>query len=99
MNAFRMKKGRARLTRIATCCLALSLTGACQDQPQEAGPERPLARSAAELRSSPSQLREFIARQAGGLDKLKVPIDNDSIPLPPEDPSRPGRYKTTAAKS
>ena len=43
-------------------------------------------------------LREFIAHQVGGLDKLKVPADDASIPLPPEDPSRPGRYKTTEAK-
>src|SRR5262249_46150425 len=44
------------------------------------------------------QLRQFIAGQVGGLDKLKVPSDDASIPLPPEDPARPGRYRTTEAK-
>jgi cytochrome c peroxidase len=43
-------------------------------------------------------LRSFIAGQVGGLDKLKVPSDDASIPLPPEDPTRPGRYRTTEAK-
>ncbi|MFZ5896256.1 MAG: cytochrome c peroxidase [Myxococcota bacterium] len=47
---------------------------------------------------SSTRLRELIARQVGGLDKLQVPPDDESIPLPPEDPSRPGRYKTTEAK-
>jgi cytochrome c peroxidase len=46
----------------------------------------------------PAHLRELIARQVGGLEKLKVPADDASIPLPPEDPMRPGRYKTTEAK-
>ena len=51
-------------------------------------------------RRTPSarKLRELIAQQVGGLDKLKVPADDASIPLPPEDPKRPGRYKTTEAK-
>ncbi|HET9931000.1 MAG TPA: cytochrome c peroxidase, partial [Polyangiaceae bacterium] len=44
------------------------------------------------------KLRELIARQVGGLEKLRVPADDASIPLPPEDPSRPGRYATTEAK-
>ena len=43
-------------------------------------------------------LRTYIDQQVGGLDKLKVPADNASIPVPPDDPSRPGRYKTTEAK-
>jgi cytochrome c peroxidase len=50
------------------------------------------------LSSSPGRLREFIAGQVGGLDKLRVPGDDASIPLPPDDPSRPGRYDTTEAK-
>jgi cytochrome c peroxidase len=45
-----------------------------------------------------AQLRQFIAEQVGGLDKLKVPPDNASIPVPPDDPMRPDRYKTTEAK-
>jgi cytochrome c peroxidase len=48
--------------------------------------------------TNPERLRAFIARQVGGLDKLRVPSDDASIPLPPEDPSRPGRYRTTEAK-
>jgi hypothetical protein len=43
--------------------------------------------------SSAAQLRQFIAEQVGGLDKLKVPPDNASIPVPPG-----ARYKTTEAK-
>jgi cytochrome c peroxidase len=46
----------------------------------------------------PTHLRELIARQVGGLEKLRVPADDASLPLPPEDPMRPGRYKTTEAK-
>jgi Di-haem cytochrome c peroxidase len=53
---------------------------------------------AAHEAESPTQLREFIDHQVGGLDKLMVPADDASIPVPPEDPSRPGRYKTTEAK-
>ncbi|HET9953362.1 MAG TPA: cytochrome c peroxidase [Polyangiaceae bacterium] len=48
--------------------------------------------------SSAAELRALIARQVGGLEKLKVPADDVSIPLPPEDPMRPGRYRTTEAK-
>jgi cytochrome c peroxidase len=81
-------------------CLALPLLGACQGAPEER-PERAgdAASSATEpLGKAPEQLRRFIAQQVGGLDKLKVPADDASIPLPPEDPMRPGRYRTTEAK-
>jgi cytochrome c peroxidase len=54
--------------------------------------------ASADESNSPTQLRRFIDQQVGGLDKLKVPADNASIPVPPDDPSRPGRYKTTEAK-
>jgi len=50
------------------------------------------------LRQDGRPLRALIARQVGGLDKMRVPADDASIPLPPEDPMRPGRYKTTEAK-
>jgi cytochrome c peroxidase len=50
------------------------------------------------LRSGSAELRDYIGRQVGGLDKLKVPADNAAIPLPPEDPMRPGRYATTEPK-
>ena len=48
--------------------------------------------------NSPTQLRRFIDQQVGGIDKLTVPPDDASIPVPPEDPARPGRYQTTEAK-
>jgi cytochrome c peroxidase len=51
-----------------------------------------------DLALASAELRAHIARQVGGLEKLKVPADDASIPLPPEDPSRPGRYQTTEAK-
>jgi cytochrome c peroxidase len=48
--------------------------------------------------SAAGRLREYISDQVGGLDKLQVPPDNASIPVPPDDPARLGRYKTTEAK-
>ncbi len=42
-------------------------------------------------------VRGLIGMQVGGLEKLMVPADAD-IPVPPDDPTRPGRYKTTPAK-
>jgi hypothetical protein len=98
MNAFRISKDGARVTKIATCSVALSLLGGCQAGPEQESEEASVARATEALRAGPAELREFIARQVGGLEKLKVPTDDSSIPLPPEDPSRPGRYKTTAAK-
>ena len=95
MNTSRRKNGAAKLTRLATGALALSIIGGCQ---LEDNAESDITKTADELRQSPAQLREHIARQVGGLDKLMVPPDDASIPLPPEDPSRPGRYKTTEAK-
>jgi hypothetical protein len=78
------------------CSLALSLLGGCQGE--SPGSEESSAAAAEALRIGPVQLRGFIAQQVGGLDKLVVPADDGSIPLPPEDPARPGRYKTTEAK-
>jgi cytochrome c peroxidase len=66
--------------------LAMSLTsGMAQAEEREDTPQAP-------------SLRQYINDQVGGLDKLKVPPDNASIPVPPDDPARPGRYKTTEAK-
>lgn len=86
---------RRRGLKWASLPLALALLGGCES----GGPDTHGSAAAAEeeLRSVGS-LRDFIARQVGGLDKLIVPADDDSIPVPPEDPMRPGRYKTTAAK-
>ncbi len=47
---------------------------------------------------SAAQVRQFIAGQVGGIQKLMVPPDDASIPLPPDDASRPGRYSMTEAK-
>src|SRR4029077_18355537 len=87
-----------RFTKLATCSLALSLWSACFSQLDEEGEQDSVAPVTEALRHDPAPLRAFIARQVGGLEKLKVPTDDSSIPLPPEDPSRPGRYSTTAAK-
>ncbi len=46
----------------------------------------------------PAQLRDFIDRQVGGIDKLKVPATNAEIPVPPGKPAEPDRFKTTEAK-
>jgi hypothetical protein len=88
---------RARVTKAVTCALTLSLLGGCGGE-VPAGEESLVATATEELRSAPGSLRDFIARQVGGLEKLTVPPDDASIPLPAEDPSRPGRYRTTEAK-
>ena len=43
--------------------------------------------------NSPTQLRQFIGQQVGGIDKLKVPATDAGIPVPPG-----YRYETTEAK-
>jgi hypothetical protein len=97
MNAFRTKMDHSLFTHLTVCSLALPLLGGCQTEPSDR--EESSAASATDaFVIGPAELRELIARQVGGLDKLKVPADDASIPLPPEDPSRPGRYKTTEAK-
>jgi hypothetical protein len=95
MNALRIGKDRAILANMGLCALALSLAAGCQTEPAE--DEESSIASANETLSA-ARLREHIAAQVGGLDKLRVPKDDASIPLPPEDPTRPGRYKTTEAK-
>src|SRR5688572_11578004 len=94
MNASRIGKDHSRFTNITLCSLALSSLGGCQGEPAESS----VMTATEALSSSPGRLREFIAGQVGGLDKLQVPSDDASIPLPPADPSRPGRYDTTEAK-
>jgi cytochrome c peroxidase len=94
MQSTRKRRGRVR--HITASALALAtIWSACQGEPPE-GQE--VATASEALRNSSAQLRELIAQQVGGLDKLKVPADDSSIPLPPEDPNRPGRYRTTEAK-
>lgn len=98
MHTFRNDRHRTRLVQTTTWCLALALTAGCQDDLQEESSERLVESATGQLRQSPDRLRELIARQVGGLSKLMVPPDDQAIPLPPEDPSRKGRYKTTEAK-
>ncbi len=43
-------------------------------------------------------LRQFIAGQVGGIDKLRVPATNAEIPVPPGPATQPDRYETTEAK-
>ena len=49
--------------------------------------------------NSPTQLRQFIDQQVGGLNKLKVPATDAEIPVPrmPDGTVNP-RYQTTEAK-
>jgi hypothetical protein len=49
--------------------------------------------------TSAPAVRAFIGQQVGGLANLTVPPSDDAIPVPPDDPMRPGRYKTTLAKT
>ncbi|HEU5297841.1 MAG TPA: cytochrome c peroxidase [Burkholderiaceae bacterium] len=47
----------------------------------------------------PTQLRQYIGRQIGGLDRLKVPATNAEIPVPRQaDGTVNYRYETTEAK-
>jgi hypothetical protein len=48
--------------------------------------------------NSPTELRQFIDQQVGGIQKLVVPATDAAIPVPSDDPARPGRYKTSEAK-
>src|SRR5260221_14432286 len=45
--------------------------------------------------ADPQATRSFIGTQVGGIAKLTVPPDDESMPVPADDPKRPGRYKTT----
>ncbi len=88
-----MKAPRRSLGPVAFSAL-LSVWSGCAER----SAEEPLASEAQALQSGADRLRTHIARQVGGLEKLAVPPDDASIPLPPEDPQRPGRYDTTEAK-
>src|SRR5271165_6750197 len=47
---------------------------------------------------SPTQLREYIGQQVGGIDKLKVPATDAAIPVPKQpDGTVNYRYQTTEA--
>ena len=85
---------------LAVATSAADTGGAAHPDPSIAGQAEQASndRREADDDDGASQLRRFIGRQAGGNDKLRVPPDDASIPLPPEDPTRPGRYRTTEAK-
>jgi cytochrome c peroxidase len=97
MHAFCKGKHHSRFTNLAMGSVALFVLAGCQSEVQE-GQEGSVENASEALNNAPAALRSFIARQVGGLEKLKVPADDASIPLPPEDPMRPGRYRTTEAK-
>jgi cytochrome c peroxidase len=78
--------------------LAVTLLGGCADELGQAAEGERVAALHASLSDDAAKVRALIAQQVGGLDKLTVPADDSQIPLPPEDPSRPGRYATTEAK-
>ena len=82
----RSQSGGSRLRSLTLCALALPLASSCSD------PNLPSSLAAEEqaLHGRPDRLRDYIARQVGGLDKLMVPPDDASIPVPPDDPARPG---------
>lgn len=90
----RSRSIHTRLSQLALCAAALPLYGGCSD----ANTQSSLAAEAQALHGKPDRLRNYIARQVGGLDKLTVPPDDASIPVPADDPQRPGRYDTTEAK-
>jgi cytochrome c peroxidase len=98
MHCFRIPNDRARLTHVATCWLALSLLCSCVSEAEPESEQDSAAPTSDALSFGAAHLRAFIGQQVGGLAKLKVPVDDSSIPLPPEDPNRPGRYQTTEAK-
>jgi hypothetical protein len=90
VHALIVLSGAVAASSLAAC------DGAAVAPPDDQGST--ITTEAEALHSSSPRLREFIGQQVGGLEKLKVPADDSAIPLPPEDPSRPARYKTTEAK-
>src|SRR6516225_7764821 len=79
-------RGRDPVGAILAACVLLLGAGGAGAQERERDGE------------GAGELRHFIDQQVGGISKLMVPPDNASIPVPPDDPARLGRYKTTEAK-
>jgi Di-haem cytochrome c peroxidase len=77
-------------TVVGTLAVALWCGAAAADRGEREGRD--------DHSSRPAQLRQFIDRQVGGIDKLKVPATNTDIPVPPGKPNEPDRYQTTEAK-
>ena len=83
-----MNVSRRRRVAMLPNALALVLLGGCGNS------------SDVPVKGQDTQaVRAFIGTQVGGLNNLMVPPDDASIPVPPDDPMRPGRYKTTPAKT
>jgi cytochrome c peroxidase len=95
---FRPKRRPSRVASVMFYASALPVWAGCQASMDGGAGDDLLGTRTQELWAGPDRLRAQIARQVGGLDTLTVPPDDASIPLPPEDPSRPGRYATTEAK-
>lgn len=85
---------KRRLVDVLHGSLALVLLGGC-DGSSSGPPADPIPVAGDDAQS----VRSLIDRQVGGLSKLMVPADDAAIPVPPDDPMRPGRYKTTPQKS
>lgn len=98
MRTFRNRHDGVRFARLSTCAFTLAAWGCQADLPGGGGQLGAVDTEVEALHNGSAGLREYIGRQVGGLDKLKVPADDASIPLPPADPSRPGRYATTEQK-
>jgi cytochrome c peroxidase len=101
MNTRRIAIDRPRDRRTAIWAALIWLCAGCQGEPydrKQAEDSVATETVEEELRFGSAALRAMIARGVGGLDKLKVPEDDSAIPLPPDDPGRPGRYATTEAK-
>lgn len=101
MNMRSTQTIRLKNTSRVPCALLLAVASGCANELPESSedaPEAPVASAADALRESSAKLRARIARQVGGLETLRVPSNDSSIPLPPADPKRPGRYETTEAK-
>jgi cytochrome c peroxidase len=89
------RKRLARLANVAPWALVLSLMGGCGGQPDEI----PIDQTDQNLGNDAVRVRRLIDRQVGGINKLMVPPDDGSIPLPrnPDGTVNP-RYKTTEEK-
>ena len=85
MTNFSIRRRVARLPN----ALALLLLGGCANST-----EVPVNNG-----QDPQSIRTFIGNQVGGLTNLVVPADDASMPVPPDDPKRPGRYKMSPAKT
>lgn len=94
-DRFERRPRRLIRTGVAFAASIVLLLGvpAAQSEDGDHGGDRDHDRGA-----SAAQLRTFIDRQVGGIDKLKVPATNAEIPVPPPKRDQPDRFLTTEAK-